>query len=71
MEPFFSLYPNSFEVFHGDHFSIFVDGSDSFWVVSNYDPTVFKGPLDKGTARKLFSSANEIMNFLILKGLSL
>lgn len=70
MEKFFSLSSSS-EVLHGDYFSVFVDGSDFYWVVSNDHPTVFKGPLDLGTALKLSISSNELYNLLKLKGLLL
>lgn len=62
---------SSFEVFHGDYFSVFLDGSDCYWVVSNDRPRLFKGPLDKGTALKLMISSNEFYNSLTMKGLLL
>lgn len=68
MNSFFSI-DSSSEVFHGDYFSVFVDRSDFYWVVSNDYPTVFKGPLDKGSAWKLMTLSNEFYNLFILKGL--
>ena len=69
MEPCFT-YSSSSKVFQGDYFSVYVDGPDSYWVVSNDFPSVFKGPLDKGTALKLMNYANEFLNFLKSKGLT-
>ena len=68
MEPCFS-YSSSSKVFQGEFFSVYVDASDSYWVVSNDFPSVFKGPLDKGTAVKLLDCANDFLNLLKLKGL--
>ena len=60
---------SSSEVSHGDFFSLFVDGSDHYWVVSNDYSTVYAGPLDLSNALKLMNSSNEYFNILNSKGL--
>lgn len=68
MKKFFSV-SSSTEVFHGAHFSVFVDRSDFYWVVSNDHPKVVKGPFDKDTALKIFIDSIVFYNLLKLKGL--
>ena len=62
MENSFSL-SSSCEVIHGDHFSVFADGSDFYWVVSNDFPSVFKGPFDLRTAKTLFFILTNFVHF--------
>ena len=68
MEKSFSL-SSLAEVLHGDYFSIFVDESLSYWVVSNDYPSVFKGPCKLDSAFKLMSYSNDFVNLLKSKGL--
>lgn len=62
---------SSSELIHGDYFSVFVNGKDSYWVVSNEFKSAFTGPNDLGTALKLMSYSNKFFNILKLKGLFL
>lgn len=64
----FSFYSSS-EVFHGDFYSVFVAGPESYWVVSNDFPCVYEGPFDMGTALKIMHSSNQTANLFNLKGL--